>query len=275
MLERVWSKGDPPTLLIGVWKSHGQRSLGATVRGIEKELDLTQWLNHSHYGEEFGSSLKKLKIELPGDPTPIPGLLNNSKTEELKESQPHTPYSTAFLLLGPHSIYIPRSGSPTLFPFMDFPSMQPFSPHIWHRFFLALPQPQFGFFFFFLQTLLICFTWSTRLASGSLPCTPNPVLLSHPYLPPSIKPAPAQPHRPFKKDLGNWTELYFREINLTTMCRAGWRQQASWEPSTECENLNREWKVNENEMKDTGPCICIGLSGEPFDITEVLIWGCK
>ena len=58
-------------------------------------------------------------------------------------------------------------------------------------------------FFFFLQTLLICFTWSTRLASGSLPCTPNPVLLSHPYLPPSIKPAPAQPHRPFKKDLGN------------------------------------------------------------------------
>ena len=34
---------------------------------------------------------------------------------------------------------------------------------------------------------------------------------------------------------------------------------------------NREWKVNKYEMKDTGPWICIGLSGELFDITEVLI----
>ena len=61
-----------------------------------------------------------------------------------------------------------------------------------------------------------------------------------PYLPPQYQTTPVQPHRPSKKDLGNWTELYFRDMNLTTPCRAGWRQQASWEPSTKWENLNME-----------------------------------
>ena len=127
--------------------------------------------------------------------------------------------------------------------------MQPFSPHIWHSFFLALPQPQFGFFFFFFvnSSDLLYMVHSTCLWTPSI--HPNPVLLSHPYLPPNIKPTPAQPHRLFKKDLGNRTELYFREINLTTMCRAGWRQQASWEPSTECENLNMELTGNGKWIK--------------------------
>ena len=51
MLKRVWRKGNPPTLLVG--------SLN--------------W--YSHYEEQYGASLKKLKIELPYDPAiPLPGI---------------------------------------------------------------------------------------------------------------------------------------------------------------------------------------------------------
>ena len=110
-------------------------------------------------------------------------------------------------------------------------------------FFWLFLNHSLDFFFFFVNSSdLLYMVHSTCLWTPSM--HPNPVLLSHPYLPPNIKPTPAQPHRLFKKDLGNRTELYFREINLTTMCRAGWRQQASWEPSTECENLNMELTGN-------------------------------
>ena len=118
--------------------------------------------------------------------------------------------------------------------------MQPFSPHIWHGFFLALPQPQFGFVFFSVNSSdLLYMAHSTCLWTSSMHPYSSPPLPPHTG-PPSIKPTPVQPHRPSKKDLGNWTELYFRDMNLTTPCRAGWRQQASWEPSTKWENLNME-----------------------------------
>ena len=52
MLERVWREGNPPALF-----------LGGNVN----------WF--SHYGEQYGGSLKKLNIELPCDPAiPLLGI---------------------------------------------------------------------------------------------------------------------------------------------------------------------------------------------------------
>ena len=166
-------------------------------------------------------------------------MLNNSNTKQLKESQPHTPYFIAFLLLGPRSIYIPCSSSATLFPFMAFPLNATLQPSHLAPFFPGSSSTTVWGFFSVNSSDLLYMVHSTCLWTPSMhpySSPPLPPLTS----PPSIKPTPVQPHRPSKKDLGNRTELYFREMNLTTTCRAGWRQQASWEPSTKWENLNME-----------------------------------
>ena len=70
MLERVWRKGKPLTL----WECK---------------------LWESHYGEQYGDSLKKLEIELPYDP-PIP-LLGIHPEETRIERDTCTPMFTAAL----------------------------------------------------------------------------------------------------------------------------------------------------------------------------------
>lgn len=98
------------------------------------------------------------------------------------------------------------------------------------------------------STDLVYMVHSTWLWSPLLQPPPHSFLSCPPSF---VQPTPVRPHRPFKEDLGNLTELYFRKINLASMYRADWRQWASWEGSAKFKGLNLDWTENGKEINNT------------------------
>ena len=74
MLERVWRKGNPLILLVGMQTSY------------------------SHYGKHCGDFLKKLEIELPYDPV-IPLLGINTKETRIETKACTTMFITALFII--------------------------------------------------------------------------------------------------------------------------------------------------------------------------------
>ena len=78
MLGLLWSSRDPKSLAQEVTHT-GEVGPGTTDNTLMKPMNVN-WFNH--YGKEYGSPSKKLKIELPYDPAiPLLGTyMKNSKT---------------------------------------------------------------------------------------------------------------------------------------------------------------------------------------------------